>query len=141
MSKRRNRYRPSSSSQSTTTQTLTRKALYCLAPYANVTALAHASRVWSCTITFRWSTSSILLTMHWVAKSWNLSGAVGDVRSRLSWPRVICHEVPRCLRYRPAAPQETRAFCRAEFDGHARSPDGPADSPARCWYGYILRCQ
>ena len=40
-----------------------------------------ASRVWSCTITFRWSTSSILLTMHWAAKSWNSSGAVGDLRS------------------------------------------------------------
>ena len=77
---RRNRCRPSSSSQSTTTQTLTRKALCCLAPYANGTAHARASRVWSCTITFRWSTNSIQLTMHWAAKSWNSSGAVGDLR-------------------------------------------------------------
>jgi acetyl esterase/lipase len=95
MSRRRNRCRPSSSSQSTTTQTLTRKALCCLAPYANGTAHARASRVWSCTITFRWSTNSIQLTMHWAAKSWNSSGAVGDLRSRPSWLKVICREAPR----------------------------------------------
>ena len=29
------------------------------------------------TITCRWSTNSIQLTMHWAAKSWNSSGAVG----------------------------------------------------------------
>jgi hypothetical protein len=33
--------------------------------------------------------------MHWAAKSWNSSGAVGDLRSRPSWPKVICREAPR----------------------------------------------
>ena len=80
-----------------------------------------ASRVWSCTITFRWSTNSIQLTMHWAAKSWNSSGAVGDPRSRLSWPRVICREASR-LALRPAASRR-RGRLPAEFDGHVRSPD------------------
>ena len=35
------------------------------------------------TITFRWFTNSIQLTMHRAAKSWNSSGAVGDARSSL----------------------------------------------------------
>ena len=58
----------------------------------------------------------------WAAKSWNSSGAVGDLQFSPSWLKGICREAP-WLALSSGRPQETRAFAVLSIDGHVRSSD------------------
>src|SRR5262245_46034975 len=124
-SRRRSRCRPSLSSRSTTTRTSTRKALCCSVPCASATARAHGSCAWTCTITYRWSTSSTPLTMRWVAKSWSSSSAAGDHAHSRRCSLMVLEGHPGVRGARPALVHSwnlsaTACFSETRERGHRR---------------------